>query len=194
MRRANSFRVLGKFAKFHTTLGKLTTCSAKELDHFERIRRTFESVDKQKQGQAPSGSQTIEDALEALSMGNQVDGVGVVDGPVVNENGDHPPAAGKGKGKHGRGMSWIASSLPAGSKGKGKTNSSGPGGKLKNKAAPPAADESDSSFESHKPGMRNGRGASRKYDDVGEEDEVGAEVDGDDEYVIRTDHLKAESK
>lgn len=158
----------------------LTPYSAKELDHFERIRRTFESVDKQKQD--PSGPQTIEDALEALNMGGQVDGVGVVDGPMVNGDGDHPdphpPIADKGKGKHG-------SSHSTGNKSKGKSSSAG-GGKLKNKTVGPGDDESDSSFESHKRGMKNGR-TSRKYDDVGEED--GGEVDGDDEYIVRTGHL-----
>ena len=172
-------------------MAMLTLCSAKELDHFERIRRTFESVGGQKQGQPPSGSQTIEDALEALSMGNQVDGVGLLDGPIPNNGVDHPPVAGMGKGKHGPDVTWTTSNQSAGSKGKGKTSSSGPGSKLKNRAAPPADDESDSSFENHKPGMKNGRGALRKYDDLGEEDGEGAEIDGDDEYIIRTEHLKS---
>lgn len=73
-------------------------------------------------------------------------------------------------------------------KGKSATNASG---KLKSKASVNTADdESDSSFETHphsKPGVKNGKG--KKYDDLGEEDD-GMEVDGDDEYVVRTDHLK----
>lgn len=187
MRRVSSFPALGKLLDLLLPMAKANRiCSAKELDHFERIRRTFESVDKQKQDQS-TGPQTIEDALEALSVGNQVDGVGVVDGPVVNGDGDYPPAASKGKGKHG--MTRTMSSHSAGGKGKGKTSSAGAGSKLKNKPVASADDESDSSFENHKSGMKNGRGSARKYVDVGEEDD-GAEVDGDDEYVVRTEHLK----
>lgn len=81
----------------------------------------------------------------------------------------------KGKGKHG-----AATSHSAGGKGKGKANASG---KSKHKVST-AADDSDSSFETRKPGLKNGRGSTRRYDDVGED-----EVDGDDEYVVRTDHL-----
>lgn len=194
MRKANSFQVLGRFAGFITSIAILTTCSAKELEHFERIRRTFESVDKQKQGQPPSGSQTIEDALEALNMGNEVDGVGVIDGPVFNDDGDYLPANGKGKSKQSPDTTSTTNSESAGGKGKGKTSSSGPGGKLKNKTLLPSADdESDSWFENYKPGMKNGR-VSRRFDDVAEDNDGGVDVNGEDEYVVRTDHLKDESK
>lgn len=95
-------------------------------------------------------------------MGNEVDGVEVVDGPTVNgTTGDHPPVHAKGKGKHGPGGSQSV--------GKGK-------GKWRNKTV--TADGSDSSLNGHK----NDRSSSRRYDDVGEED-------GEDEYIVRTDHL-----
>lgn len=155
--------------------------SAKELEHFERIRQTFESVDKQKQDPASASAPTIQDALEALSLGQPVDGV---DAPIVNGNGVHhhssppvnPDTSAKGKGK-GPATTRSVSNHSAG---KGKSVS---GGKWKSKAVAAADDESDSSFESNT--KSRGKNPVAKYDDVGEVDGEDAE----DEYVIRTDHL-----
>ncbi|PLB52634.1 peroxisome assembly factor-2 [Aspergillus steynii IBT 23096] len=162
--------------------------SAKELEHFERIRRTFESVDKQKQDSAGNSNeqqppQTIQDALEALSLGDQLDGH--IGGPVTN--GDHP-SVGKGKGKQGPAGSRNASGHSVSSKGKGK-NPANAGGKSKNKAISASNGDSDSSFDG--PNSRNERELSRGYDDVGEDDD-GAEdgvANGDEDYIVRTDHL-----
>lgn len=167
---------------------ELTLHSAKELEHFERIRRTFESVDKQKQDSAGNSNgsqppQTIQDALEALSLGNQLDDS--IGGPVLN--GDHA-SIGKGKGKQGLTGSRNASGHSVSSKGKGK-NPANAGGKLKNKAISAKNGDSDSSFDG--PNSSNDRGNSRVYDDVGEDDD-GAEdgiANGDEDYIVRTDHL-----
>ncbi|PYH93781.1 peroxisomal biogenesis factor 6 [Aspergillus ellipticus CBS 707.79] len=152
--------------------------SAKELEHFERIRQTFESVDKQKQESGNGNStsqhmapQTIADALEALEVGDQLDFS--MDGPVTN--GDSNP--GKGKGKQ------VLPLGRTGSKGKGKSPS-GPGGKLKNKLMSAQNGDSDSSLD----GPTADRGMPLGYDDVGEEED-GVEDGGDEEYIVRTNHL-----
>ncbi|KAF4283463.1 peroxisomal assembly protein [Aspergillus fumigatus] len=128
--------------------------SAKELEHFERIRRQFESDDKKQEpqstGPGSKAPQTIGDALEALRLGSQLDGF--IDGPVTN--GDHPsPGSGKGKGKAGPAMMRSASGQSTNSKGKGK---------CRNKTVSGGDGESDSS-----PDVAN----------------------GDDDYIVRTDHL-----
>ncbi|OJJ48530.1 hypothetical protein ASPZODRAFT_158217 [Penicilliopsis zonata CBS 506.65] len=56
--------------------------SAKELEHFERIRRSFESTD-QTQTQTQQPPQTIGEAISALTMG----AAGAVDGPVSERKG-----------------------------------------------------------------------------------------------------------
>ncbi|KAJ5884853.1 hypothetical protein N7495_009363 [Penicillium taxi] len=55
--------------------------SAKELEHFERIRQTFESVDKQKQDPA-AAPQTIAEAMEAFNLGG-------AQTPEITSNGDY---------------------------------------------------------------------------------------------------------
>ncbi|KAL5339216.1 hypothetical protein BJX70DRAFT_175351 [Aspergillus crustosus] len=145
---------------FDAAQGELVpSVSAKELEHFERIRQMFESTDKQKQEQAAS-PQTIGDAVEALRLGNGVDEM--IGGPVTN--GDQPDA--KGKGRQGASIrSASGHSLSNKGKGKGGANSSG---KWKGRSVV-ANGDSDSSADSP----------------VGGSDDV----DGDDDYVIRTDHL-----
>ncbi|KAE8390960.1 AAA-domain-containing protein [Aspergillus alliaceus] len=157
--------------------------SAKELEHFERIRQSFESVDK-KQDSGAQPPRTIADALEALELGTHLD----MGGPVTN--GDHlPTGSGKGKGKHGSQPIRSASINSTNSKGKGKSSIS-TGEKLKNKPIASPGNDSDSSLDGPNSGTRVGKGSSR-YDDVGEEDdgvEDGA-VNGDEDYIVRTDHL-----
>ena len=155
----------------------LTACSAKELEHFERIRQTFESVDKQKQdsGSGNSASQTIGDALEALKAGDQLNFS--LDGPAINGD-SNLNGSGKGKGKQ------VPTGSSTSGKGKGK-NPAGSGGKLKNKLVSMPNGDSDSSLD----GPTADRGPVQGYDDVGEEDEDGVTNGGDEDYIIRTDHL-----
>jgi peroxin-6 len=143
----------------------LTPRSAKELEHFERIRQMFESTDKQKQEQAAS-PQTIGDAIEALKLGNGTDEI--IGGPVTN--GDQPlPSDTKGKGKEGASIR-SASGQSVNSKGKGK-GAANPSGKWKGRSVSVANGDSDSSVD----------GPVEGSDGV-----------GDDDYVIRTDHLVQE--
>ncbi|KAE8306497.1 hypothetical protein BDV41DRAFT_119883 [Aspergillus transmontanensis] len=158
--------------------------SAKELEHFERIRQTFESVDKKQDSGSNSGAQpprTIADALEALELGDQLNGS--MGGPVTN--GDHlPTGSGKGKGKNGQQPMRSASSHSTSSKGKGKSPA-GAAAKSKNKTVAAPSNDSDSSFDGPTSGSRADKSISH-YDDVGEED--GA-TNGDEDYIVRTDHL-----
>ncbi|EAW09390.1 AAA family ATPase peroxin 6 [Aspergillus clavatus NRRL 1] len=146
-------------ADFTRAQGEMVpSVSAKELEHFERIRRSFESDDKKQEPENTSGSgskppQTIGDALEALKLGHQLDGI--VDGPVMN--GDHVPLVnGKGKGKMGSAMARSASGHSISSKGKGKG---------KHKALTAGGGEPDGYTED------------------------GPVANGDEDYIVRTDHL-----
>ncbi|PYH75786.1 peroxisomal biogenesis factor 6 [Aspergillus uvarum CBS 121591] len=167
--------------------------SAKELEHFERIRQTFESVDKQKQQSVNGASgppQTIQDALDALDAGGQLEFS--MDGPVANGDAQSP-AVNKGKGKLVPSMVRNASGQLTNSKGKGKSPA-GAGGKSKGKTVNIPNGDSDSSLDGPTSGLRTDRGGSRGYDDVGEDEEDNVENgvahSGDeDDYVIRTDHL-----
>ena len=46
----------------------LTIRSAKELEHFERIRQSFDSVDEMKKDPSPTAPQTIAEAVDALRI------------------------------------------------------------------------------------------------------------------------------
>ncbi|RAL10817.1 AAA family ATPase peroxin 6 [Aspergillus homomorphus CBS 101889] len=167
--------------------------SVKELEHFERIRQTFESVDKQKQESANGASgppRTIQDVLDALNLGGDLESS--IDGPVAN--GDSQSAAGnKGKGRQVPSMVRSASGHSTSSKGKGKSPA-GPGGKSKNKAISIPNGDSDSSLDGPTSGLRTDRGGPRGYNDLGEDEEDtvedGVTYSGDeDDYIVRTDHL-----
>ncbi|PLN82254.1 peroxisome assembly factor 2 [Aspergillus taichungensis] len=186
---------------FTAAQGELVpSVSAKELEHFERIRQSFESVDKQKQessSQGAAGAQTIGDALESLKLGDQPANQ-VIDGPMPITNGDHAmttsngSSLGKGKGKIGSSIMRNATGFLTGHKGKGKNGSVPSLGKGKNKSITSIrTGDSDSSLEGGPTSGYRGASASysgRAYDDVGEEDDDGV-VNGDDDYVVRTDHL-----
>ncbi|KAJ5161228.1 hypothetical protein N7492_006620 [Penicillium capsulatum] len=139
--------------------------SAKELEHFERIRRTFESVDKQKDDPNAGAPQTVAEAMEAFNLGGAPLSAG-----TPASNGDNP----FGGSIHGRikglrqwpgGIVRSASgNSTASSKGKGK---SAAGKKTKDSQA----GESDASLDGDEEDMA----------DPADEDE--------DDYVVRTDHL-----
>lgn len=155
----------------------LTVNSAKELEHFERIRRKFESSESQKEQRASEtqASLTIGDAINGLSLGSQSPENGVVANGSYQEGGSV-----KGKGKHAATAFRKNSTATITGKGKSRT-------------VPIGGGDSDSSLDGFKPVLRNGNGVPHQYEDVGEDDD-GAE-DGipdadDDDYVVRTDHLK----
>lgn len=145
---------------------KLTTCSAKELEHFERIRRTFESVDKQKEDPNAAAPQTVAEAMESFSLGASSS---PVETPTIN--GDNAFAGSiheriKGlKQWPGGIIRRTSGNSTASSKGKGK----GMAGKKAKSAQ--AGVESDASLD-------------------GDEEEMADPADEDeDDYVVRTDHL-----
>ncbi|PYH41946.1 AAA family ATPase peroxin 6 [Aspergillus saccharolyticus JOP 1030-1] len=167
--------------------------SAKELEHFERIRQTFESVDKQKQESVNGASgpaQTIQDALHALNLGGQLE---FSMGETITNGDPSSASVNKEKGKQVQSMIRTASGHSTGSKGKGKSPA-GPGGKSKNKTVNIPIGDSDSSLDGPTSGLRADRRDSRGYDDVREDEEDhvedGIAQSGDeDDYIVRTDHL-----
>ncbi|ODM15117.1 Peroxisomal biogenesis factor 6 [Aspergillus cristatus] len=92
--------------------------SAKELEHFERIRQSFESVDKKKQNQQEQHqtqqsqpAQTIGEALEALRLSGEQPILDGIDGPVVNGDSHLPLNMDKGKARHGKARSKAGSEV-----------------------------------------------------------------------------------
>ncbi|CRG88292.1 Peroxisomal biogenesis factor 6 [Talaromyces islandicus] len=139
--------------------------SAKELEHFERIRQSFESSTTQEKDQPSSGPRTIGDAIDDLDPGAEI----VVNGEAEGKAKSRPGTIGRAKGR----------AMPSvGGKGKGKSIPASGGG------------DSDSSFDGYQPSSRSGSVQSQGYD-VGEEADVDGMEDGDgDDYVVKTDHLK----
>ncbi|KAJ5114889.1 hypothetical protein NUU61_000648 [Penicillium alfredii] len=154
---------------FSSAQGELVpSVSAKELEHFERIRQTFESVDKQKEDSSAAAPQTIAEAMEAFSLGAS----GEMDDASPITNGDHRPSGSIHERIKGL-KQWPGSVVrsPSGqsitsSKGKGKSVS----GK-KGKGSRAGVD-SDASVDGDDEDMADG---------VVDEDE--------DDYIVRTDHL-----
>lgn len=144
--------------------------SAKELEHFERIRQSFESSTTQERDEQSSAPRTIGDAIDGLDPGAEIVENG---GRALNGESE-----GKGKGRPGTiGRSRGRVVQPSG------------GGKGKGKAIPVGgAGDSDSSFDGYQPSSRSGSVQSQSYD-AGEEADVDGMEDGDD-YVVKTDHLK----
>lgn len=168
----------------------LTVNSAKELEHFERVRRMFESTDVQKKDSAVAAQpskippRTIADAVDGLSTGDEISESGtVVNGAYAENRGS------KGKGRYPLfPMRSMSDNLSIRSKGKNSVS-----GKGKGKHLSVGAGDSDSSLDSPGPGLANGASFPRSYDDVGEDDDPtsdGVRGEDQDDYVVRTDHLK----
>lgn len=151
---------------------ELTVNSAKELEHFERIRQSFESsTTKETESSQP---RTIADAIEDLSLGGEIVSNG---GPIMNGDSNHTH---KGMG------SRQSSSNTKGKSGRVVLSGNGKG---KNKPIINGGGDSDSSFDGYQPSLRSESTHSRNYD-VGEEADVDGVEDGDtDDYVVKTGHL-----
>ncbi|KAH8694089.1 putative peroxisome biosynthesis protein (PAS8/Peroxin-6) [Talaromyces proteolyticus] len=150
-----------------------SSVSAKELEHFERIRRSFESTSTTQDTQPSDGQRTIGDAIDGLKAGAEI----VENGTTVNgDSADAKTKLGTKTGaSSGRGKGRIVS--VASGKGKGKS-------------VPVSGGDSDSSFDGYQPSSRNGNIPSQTYD-VGEEADVDGMEDGEGaDYVVKTDHLK----
>ncbi|KAJ5780676.1 hypothetical protein N7457_005836 [Penicillium paradoxum] len=154
---------------FLSAQGELVpSVSAKELEHFERIRQTFEAVDKSKQDSTAAAPQTIAEAMEAFTLD---DSMTPIESPVPN--GDINTSGGstnrtKGPNKRPGGLVRSASGTSAtSSKGKGKSVSKKGKGSL-------TGAESEGSVD-------------------GDDDDIADRVNGDhddDDYIVRTDHLR----
>ena len=140
---------------------ELTVNSAKELEHFERIRQSFESsTTKETESSQP---RTIADAIEDLSLGGEIVSNG---GPIMNGDSNHTH----------KGMGSRQSS----------SNTKGKSGRV---VLINGGGDSDSSFDGYQPSLRSESTHSRNYD-VGEEADVDGVEDGDtDDYVVKTGHL-----
>lgn len=146
----------------------LTPRSAKELEHFERIRQTFEAVDKSKQDSAHTAPQTIAEAMEAFHQG----GSATPEEPATNG------ASSTTGSIHGRikGLNKWPGNLVRRGSGQSTTSSKGKGKSVSKKGKSRTGAESDGSVDGDDEDMADGANA---RDD---EDE--------DDYVVRTDHLK----
>jgi peroxin-6 len=137
--------------------------SAKELEHFERIRQTFESVDKQKQDPA-AAPQTIAEAMEAFSLGDSPNP------EVQTSNGD----SGFSGSIHDRlkGLKQWPGGMIRSASGQSQTSSKGKGKSTRKGKDSRAGAESDGSVDGDHEDMADGL------------------VDDDeDDYIVRTDHL-----
>lgn len=147
---------------------KLTSCSAKELEHFERIRQTFESVDK-KQENGNAGSQTIAEAMEAFNMG------ATSPSPVgtPTSNGDASLVG----SLHGRikGLKQWPGGIVRSASSQSTTSSNGKGKGVAGKKGKgsPAGGDSDASLEGDDEEMADGR----------------VEYEDEEDYIVRTEHL-----
>lgn len=138
--------------------------SAKELEHFERIRQTFESVDKSKQDSSGGAPQTIADAMEAFSMGESTE-IPIINGENPFPGGIHGRIKGLKQWPGGIVRSPSGSSISSSNKGKGKASAN-----KKGKGARTGG-ESDASLEGDDEHMADGA------------------AEDEDDYVVRTDHL-----
>ena len=162
---------------------KLTSHSAKELEHFERIRRTFESDNTHKKESilpehpAEMPSSSIADVIDVFMQRSETS----VPGLEMANGGFH---ANKGKGKDGA-SSLRSASEPVSTMGRnrGKSSIANLGVKGKGKTFNTGGADSDSSLDRFSSGIRNDNVVSHGYGGLGADD------DGDD-YIVRTDHLK----
>ncbi|KAJ5153416.1 Peroxisomal biogenesis factor 6 [Penicillium canariense] len=142
--------------------------SAKELEHFERIRQSFESVDKQKQDPGNTGPQTIADAMEGFSLDASS---APVETPMNDGDGSFAGSL------HGRlkGLKQWPGGIVRSASGQSVTSSKGKGKGVAGKKdkGSRAGGDSDASLDGDDQEMADGR----------------IEDEEDDDYVVRTEHL-----
>lgn len=146
----------------------LTPRSAKELEHFERIRQTFEAVDKSKQDSTAAAPQTIVEAMEAFNQGGSA-----IPEEAPATNGDSNTT----ESLPGRikGMTKWPGNVVRSASGQSTTSSKGKGRSVSKKGKSRTGAESDGSVDGDDEDMAN---SASTQDD---EDE--------DDFVVRTDHL-----
>ncbi|KAJ5475584.1 Peroxisomal biogenesis factor 6 [Penicillium diatomitis] len=157
---------------FLSAQGELVpSVSAKELEHFERIRQTFESVDK-KQDKASNGLQTIAEAMEAFNR-DTAGSPSPLGSPTSNGDGSmvgsiHGRIKGLKQWPGGMVRSPSGHSISS-SKGKGKAAAASKKGK-----SSVVNGDSDASVEG---------------DDEDATDGPLEDGEGEDDYIVRTEHL-----
>ncbi|OXV08370.1 hypothetical protein Egran_03868 [Elaphomyces granulatus] len=165
----------------------VASVSAKELEHFDRIRCTFESDNTQKnvtgmpdRRPAEIPSSTIADVIDGLTQNNETSIPG-----LIMANGSFHASDSKGKGKDGA-SSLRSASEPDSTIGRnrGRSSIANLGGKGKSKTVDTGGGDSDSSLDGFSSSIRNDNAFSHGYGGLGADD------DGDD-YIVRTDHLKS---
>ncbi|KAK9860790.1 hypothetical protein MYU51_006059 [Penicillium brevicompactum] len=162
---AEDVNVLVMEEDFLSAQGELVpSVSAKELEHFERIRNTFEAVDKSKQDSSAAAPQTIAEAMEAFNLGGGA--APVEDAP--SSTGERTPT-GSVRGRIRTLNKWPGA-LSRSASGQSTTSSKGKG-KSSRKGKGKSTAESDGSVDGDEEGMTDGN------------------LDGDDDYLVRTDHL-----
>lgn len=137
--------------------------SAKELEHFERVRRMFESADeaqKKSNQQKPKNKQlTIGEAVNGIQPGDEIS---LPDGPMSHSATKTKYGSLRGKGK---------------GKGKGKS------------VAAFGTEDSDGDGDAHDDVVGNGvNGVKSKGKGKSPVDVDGAD-ESEDEYLVKTDHL-----
>ncbi|CAI7607406.1 unnamed protein product [Penicillium discolor] len=155
---------------FLSAQGELVpSVSAKELEHFERIRQTFEAVDKSKQDPAAAAPQTIAEAMEAFNLGGSAT---LEEAPVTNGDSNTTESL-PGRIK---GLTKWPGNLVRSASGQSTTSSKGKGKSVSKKGKSRTGAESDGSIDG---------------DDEDMADSANAQEDEDeDDYVVRTDHLR----
>jgi len=163
----------------------VASVSAKELEHFDRIRCTFESDNTKKGTSMPDRpaeipSSTIAGVIDGLRQNNETSIPG-----LIMANGSFHASDSKGKGKDGA-SSLRSASEPDSTIGRnrGRSSIANLGGKGKSKTVDTGGGDSDSSLDGFSSSIRNDNAFSHGYGGLGADD------DGDD-YIVRTDHLKS---
>ncbi|KAJ5967501.1 hypothetical protein N7501_003749 [Penicillium viridicatum] len=154
---------------FLSAQGELVpSVSAKELEHFERIRQTFEAVDKSKQDPAAAAPQTIAEAMEAFNLGGSAT---LEEAPATNGDSNTTESL-PGRIK---GLTKWPGNLVRSASGQSATSSKGKGKSVSNKGKSRTGAESDGSVDGDDEDMANSSNAQEDEDE--------------DHFVVRTDHL-----
>ncbi|PGH17223.1 hypothetical protein AJ80_04932 [Polytolypa hystricis UAMH7299] len=184
----------------------VASVSAKELEHFERVRRMFESIDdpKKPSGVATSdsnsapGPRTIGEAVNGMNAGDFIDGP---NDPYLepSNNKSHPPSLSNSTSlphrpnnkrvdsRNAKGKNAIDKGK---GKGKGKTASTGADGYARSDSS--LADDDD--YANGNGYLHGDADKEKVIDGIKGKGKAAAEAvandeDDDDEYIIRTDHL-----
>ncbi|OQD69908.1 hypothetical protein PENPOL_c002G00168 [Penicillium polonicum] len=154
---------------FLSAQGELVpSVSAKELEHFERIRQTFEAVDKSKQDPAAAAPQTIAEAMEAFNLGGSA---APEEAPATNGDSNTTESL-PGRIK---GLTKWPGNLVRSASGQSATSSKGKGKSVSKKGKSRTGAESDGSVDGDDEDMANSANSQEDEDK--------------DDYVVRTDHL-----